>query len=759
MLKGFAFEDACDMRKGILLAAAAYLLWGLFPIYFRALADVPAPEMLAHRVLWSVLFLALLLAHRQRWAWLGAALRQPRLLRAFGLSALLLSSNWLVYIWAVNAHRVVDASLGYFMNPLVSILLGAWLLGERLRALQWLAVAIAGLGVGWLVWHGHGFPWIGIVLALSFGFYGLLRKTAVLGTLEGLSLETLLLLPLAAGYLAWTVAQGNSGFVAVGAGERLLLLAAGPVTAVPLLMFAAAARRIPLTTLGLLQYTAPTLQLLIGVWLYGEPFRGARLQGFVIIWVALAVFSAEGLWRTWQRRLSLPAALVLSAIVLQCCLLPGVANAAGDPREQPELHALAAEVSAGELEASIGRLVSFGTRHTLSDTRSPTRGIGAARRWLQQRFATLSEACQGCLEIVTPAQTFTGKRIPQATEVMDVIAIQRGSSDPQRVVLITGHYDSRNSDIGDATGDAPGANDDGSGTAAVLEACRVLSRRHHAATVVYAALAGEEQGLYGGKVLAEYARSQGWQVEADLNNDIIGNTHGQDGVLDNRTVRIFSEGTKAVETPDQGERRRYQGGEVDSPSRNLARFIAGMAESYVPALQARMIYRTDRFGRGGDQVEFLALGFPAVRITEGHENYTRQHQDLRHADGIDYGDVISGVDFAYLANVVRLNAVSLAALAAAPAPPSGVAVDGAVGPDTTVHWKAVPGAAAYRVWWRDTTAARWQFSRLVPADGTGDQHWVLPGIVIDDWFFGVSAVSADGHESPVVFPGETGSFF
>jgi len=420
---------------------------------------------------------------------------------------------------------------------------------------------------------------------------------------------------------------------------------------------------------------------------------------------------------------------------------------------------LAAAVSAGELEASVSRLVAFGTRHTLSDTRSPTRGIGAARRWLQQRFAALSSACGDCLDIVTPAQTVSGKRIPTPAEVMDVVAIQRGSSDPQRVVLITAHYDSRNSDIADASGDAPGANDDGSGIAAVLEVCRVLSQHRFAATVVYAALAGEEQGLYGGKVLADYAHAQGWRVEGDLNNDIIGNTQGQDGVRDSHTVRIFSEGTKAVETPQQAERRRYQGGEVDSPSRNLARFLAGIAERYVPALQVHLVYRTDRFGRGGDQVEFLAQGYPAVRVTEGHENYSRQHQDVRRVDGIDYGDVIGGVDFAYLANVTRLNAVGLAALAAAPAPPGGVTVEGAVSADTTLHWTSVPGAAAYRVWWRDTTAARWQFSRLVPAEGGASQQLLLPGIVIDDWFFGVSAVSADGHESPVVFPGATGSFF
>ena len=290
------------MRKGIVLAASAYLLWGLFPIYFHALGAVAPQELLAHRIVWSLGFLVVILTSRQHWNWLPQVLRQPRVLGGFLASALLLSSNWLIYIWSVDAHRVIDASLGYFMNPLVSILLGALLLGERLRPVQWLAVVIAALGVAWLTWNAHGFPWIGIALALSFGFYGLLRKTAALGTLEGLVLETLLLFPVGAGYLGLTVWQGHSGFLAEPWDGRLLLLAAGPITAIPLLMFAAGARRIPLTTLGLLQYTAPTLQLLIGVWLFNEPFLGARLQGFAIIWVALALFSGEGMLRGWRQR-------------------------------------------------------------------------------------------------------------------------------------------------------------------------------------------------------------------------------------------------------------------------------------------------------------------------------------------------------------------------------------------------------------------------------------------------------------------------
>ena len=257
-----------------------------------------------------------------------------------------------------------------------------------------------------------------------------------------------------------------------------------------------------------------------------------------------------------------------------------VVAAAEPPTEQPLLREIAASVSASELRATIETLVGFGTRHTLSDTRSETRGIGAARRWVQSRFGGLARECGGCLEVVTPSQVFTGARVPQPTEVMDIVAIQRGTGDPDRVIIITGHLDSRVTDIMNAGSDAPGANDDASGVAAVIEAARLLSRHKFRATLVYAALSGEEQGLYGGKVLAEYARAQGWQVEANLNNDIIGNSRGEDGVHDNSTVRVFSEGTKTLETSAQANRRRYNGGEVDSPSRNIARYMASLGERY-----------------------------------------------------------------------------------------------------------------------------------------------------------------------------------
>ncbi|MFN7109127.1 MAG: M20/M25/M40 family metallo-hydrolase [Brevundimonas sp.] len=449
-------------------------------------------------------------------------------------------------------------------------------------------------------------------------------------------------------------------------------------------------------------------------------------------------------------------ALLASVAVLTLALTTGAAQAQTPAAvEQPLLHGVAAEIRPDRMRADIEALVGFGTRHTLSETQSDTRGIGAARRWTERQFRAMAAECGGCLTIALPADTVTGRRVPTPTEVVDVLAIQRGTTDPDRVIIISGHIDSRVTDVMDFTSDAPGANDDASGVAAVLEAARVLSKHKFAATLVYAVLSGEEQGLLGGKILADYAAAQGWKVEANLNNDIVGNSEGQNGVRDTTRVRVFSEGTKTVETPEQAERRRYNGGEVDSSSRNLARFVDGIADRYLTNFDVEMIYRTDRYGRGGDQVEMLKAGFPAVRISEGSENYDRQHQDLRVENGIHYGDTIDGVDFDYLGQVARLNTVTMAALASAPAAPTGVTIEGAVKPDTTIAWTAVPGAASYRVWWRATTAPQWTFSRAAPADAT---TLVLPNIVIDDWFFGVSALSADGYESSVVFPGAPGSF-
>jgi chloramphenicol-sensitive protein RarD len=290
------------MRTGMFYATLSYICWGMFPLYFKALQQIAPVEILVHRMLWSLLFVLALLAVRRQWGWLRTVLRQPRVLAGFAFSALLLSINWLLYIWAVNNDHVVDASLGYFINPLVNILLGLVFLKERLRPVQWLAVALAAAGVAWLTWQAGHPPWIGLALAFSFGGYGLLRKTALLGPLEGLTLEALLLFPLAFGYFVYLSWNGQNAFLSAPASTQWLLLAAGPITAIPLLLFAAGARRIPLSLMGLLQYLSPTLQLLLGVWLYHEPFGSARMAGFAVIWSGLVLYSAEGLWRNWKTR-------------------------------------------------------------------------------------------------------------------------------------------------------------------------------------------------------------------------------------------------------------------------------------------------------------------------------------------------------------------------------------------------------------------------------------------------------------------------
>lgn len=308
-------RDACmataTMNRGVLYAAGAYFLWGVFPLYFKLLEHVASTEVLAHRIVWSLVVVLALLAVKGTWSWIRPLARQPRVLGRFLLSALLIALNWGLYIWAVTSGHVVESSLGYFINPLVNVLFGAALLGERLRPVQWLAVGIAALGVAWLTWSAGTPPWIALVLAFSFASYGLLRKTAPLGSLEGLALETALLFPVAAAWLGWLAWQHQAAYTSGDALTLLLLVAAGPVTALPLLLFAAGARRIAFSTLGLLQYIGPTLQFAIGVWLFHEPFDTARAVGFSLIWTALAIFSVESLlwWRARARTVRQDAAL------------------------------------------------------------------------------------------------------------------------------------------------------------------------------------------------------------------------------------------------------------------------------------------------------------------------------------------------------------------------------------------------------------------------------------------------------------------
>ena len=435
----------------------------------------------------------------------------------------------------------------------------------------------------------------------------------------------------------------------------------------------------------------------------------------------------------------------------------------GDHAEEAELgllHRLVTDTSADRIEADIRTLVGFGTRHTLSETESDTRGIGAARRWIHAEFERISAECGGCLEVMYVSDTISGEtRIPDPVEVVSVVAIQRGTLDPNRMIVMSGDIDSRVTDPLDGTSDSPGANDNASGMAGAIEAARVLSKHEFPGTIVYMGLSGEEQGLFGGQIVAKHAIAEGWNIKGVINNDMIGNIAGINGVINNTTARVFSEGTRDVETPAEARARRFTGGEVDSPSRNLARYIDRMADKYIPNLDVMMVYRLDRFGRGGHHRPFNAVGIPGVRIMETNEHYDRQHQDLRTEDGRVYGDTIDGVDFDYAAKLTALNIVTMAAIALAPPIPAEVKIEGAVQPSTTLSWSRPEGAkaenlAGYRVHWRLTTDAQWSHSKFV-----GDvSEYTLENVVIDNYFFGVSSVAKDGAESPVVFPGAAGSY-
>ncbi len=448
----------------------------------------------------------------------------------------------------------------------------------------------------------------------------------------------------------------------------------------------------------------------------------------------------------------LSLALLIASLAAPAAVL---AQTGEPPGRDPRMYDLLEAVSADRIEADIRRLAGFGTRHTLSETESETRGIGAARRWIHAEFTLISDACGGCLEVsyqrtVVPGRE--GTRIPVDTEVVNVLATLRGTSEPNRIVIMSGDIDSRISDSNNFTDDSPGANDNASGMAGAIEAARVLSRYAGSfpATIILAGLSGEEQGLYGGRHLASVARDEGWDIEAVLNNDMIGNIEGVDGVIRNDVFRVFSEPTPVTETEEARRRRRTTGGEVDGVSRQLARYVARMTDLYIPNLEAKMIYRLDRFGRGGHHRPFNDAGFPGVRIMETHENYRRQHQDLRIEDGIEYGDVIEGVNFDYAAKLTGVNVISLAGLAWAPAPPTGVGIAGAVRASAVLSWDSVASddLAGYRVYWRDTTAPQWEHSRFV-----GEvTEYTFENLVIDNYLFGVASVGGDGNESVVVFP-------
>ncbi len=450
--------------------------------------------------------------------------------------------------------------------------------------------------------------------------------------------------------------------------------------------------------------------------------------------------------------------LLMTAAALLACSAQAQNVMLAPPSEVLDIYDIAVEPSAERIQSDIQTLVDFGTRHTLSETESETRGIGAARRWIFAEFEKISADCSGCLEVIYVSETISGeRRIPEPVEVVSVLAIQRGSVDPNRYVMMSGDIDSRVTDPLDGTSDSPGANDNASGMAGVIEAARILSKRTYAGSIIYAGLSGEEQGLFGGQIVARHALKEGWKIKGVLNNDMISNIAGIDGVIDNSTVRVFSEGTRANETEDEARRRRFTGGEVDSPSRNLARYIKSQADQYLTNLDVMMVYRLDRFGRGGHHRPFNQVGIPGIRIMETHEHYDRQHQDLRTENGRPYGDTMEGVDADYAAKLTALNAITMAGMAGAPPFPANVEATGAVQPSAKLTWETPENAsnlAGYRVHWRLTTEAEWTHSRFIGKVN----EWEFTNLVIDNYFFGVSAVAKDGSETPVVFPGAAGRF-
>jgi len=410
-------------------------------------------------------------------------------------------------------------------------------------------------------------------------------------------------------------------------------------------------------------------------------------------------------------------------------------------------------VSSERLQHDITKLANFGTRHTLSDTVSNTRGIGAARRWIKSEFDKISSDCDGCLEVSFQRGEIKkgeSRRIPEDTWIVNVLAIKKGTKYPNRYVIMSGDIDSRISDPLNGTDDSPGANDNASGMAGVMEAARVLSKYDFESSIIFVGLSGEEQGLFGGKIMAAQAKEDGWDIIGILNNDMIGNIHGIDGVIDNRSFRIFSEANSPNEDEQKRIWKRFYGGEVDGPSRQLARYVYSMTAQYMPEMKPKMVYRLDRFGRGGHHRPFNDAGFAGIRIMETHENYNRQHQDIRTEDGIEYGDVLEGVDFDFCAKLTAVNAINLASIAWAPKPPSGLMIGGAVKPSTKLKWDQDEDSnnIGYIVHWRDTTSPYWEHSRFVG----NVSEYTLENIVIDNYLFGVSSVSKSGNQSVVAYP-------
>jgi hypothetical protein len=436
------------------------------------------------------------------------------------------------------------------------------------------------------------------------------------------------------------------------------------------------------------------------------------------------------------------------------CLCVFAVNSFAQKKDKPnaEINKMLKEVSAKNIENSIRKLVSFGTRNTLSDQSNPTRGIGAARDWIFAEMQKISADCGGCLQV--EKQSFEqpkANRIPKPTILTNVVATLKGATDPTRIYVVSGHYDSMCSSPIDAVCDAPGANDDASGTAAVIEMARVMSKYKFDATIIFMAVAGEEQGLLGAAYFAENAKKNNWNIEAMFTNDIIGGVTTAKNSPDRNSVRVFSEGVPSNETEQEANTRRGTGGENDSQSRQLARFIKETADIYSPKFGVKMVYRRDRYLRGGDHIPFLERGFTAVRFTEPNEDYDHQHQNVRTENNKFFGDTLEFVDFGYVANVTKINVASLARLAFAPARPKNVGmVTTRLGNDTELKWDAVAESdlASYEIVWRDTTSAVWTSSQTIG----NVTNFVMKNMSKDNYFFGVRAVDKAGNKSPVSFP-------
>ena len=441
-------------------------------------------------------------------------------------------------------------------------------------------------------------------------------------------------------------------------------------------------------------------------------------------------------------------------ILLLCLFVFSGSAVSQKPREKPdpEIAKMVKEVSAKNIEATIRKLVSFGTRSTLSDQNDPKRGIGAARDWIYGEFQKISSDCGNCLTV--EKQSFLqpkANRVPEPTTLTNVVATLKGTTDPDRVYVISGHYDTMCSSPTNGTCDAPGANDDGSGTAAVIELARVMSKGKFDATIVFMTVAGEEQGLLGSTYFAQQAVEKKMNIEGMLDDDIVGGVTSQKDSPNRNKVRVFSEGVPTNETEQQARIRRSVGGENDSPSRELARFIKERSDRYLKNFKVWMIYRRDRYLRGGDHIPFLERGYTAVRFTEADEDFTHQHQNVRTENGVFYGATPEYVDFEYTANVARVNLIALASLASAPAKPKKVGiVTSRLTNDTELKWDANTDAdlAGYEIVWRETTAPEWTDSSFVG----NVTNFLVKDRSKDNYFFGVRAVDKDGNKSPVVYP-------